>query len=48
VQGVQFGHEQMGEILINNLVQEFSADLKRSLHIHALASLSRPDPDDDN
>jgi hypothetical protein len=48
VQGVQFGHEQMGEILINNLVQEFGADLKRSLHIHALASLSRPRPDDDD
>jgi hypothetical protein len=47
VQGVQFGHEQMGEILINNLVQEFGSDLKRSLHLHALAALSHPRPDDD-
>jgi hypothetical protein len=48
VQGVQFGHEQMGEVLINNLVKEFGPDLKRSLHIHALASLSHPRPDDDD
>jgi hypothetical protein len=48
VQGVQFGHEQMGEILINNLVQEFGPDLKRGLHLHALATLSHPRPDDDD
>ncbi|MGC2399452.1 MAG: hypothetical protein WA510_06710 [Acidobacteriaceae bacterium] len=48
VQGVQFGHEQMGEILINNLVQEFASDLKRSLHLQALAALSHPRPDDDD
>jgi len=48
VQGVQFGHEQMGEVLINNLVQEFGSDLKRSLHLHALANLSHPRPSDDD
>jgi hypothetical protein len=48
VQGVQFGHEQMGEIFINNLVQEFGSDLKRSLHLNALVALSHPRPDDDD
>jgi hypothetical protein len=48
VQGVQFGHEQMGEVLINNLIQEFGPDLKRSLHLHALANLSHPRPSDDD
>jgi hypothetical protein len=48
VQGVQFGHEQMGEVLINNLVKEFGPDLKRSLHLHALTSLSHPLPNDDD
>lgn len=47
VQGVQFGHEQMGEVFVGNLVQEFGPGLKRSLHVHALASLSRPRPSDD-
>jgi hypothetical protein len=47
VQGVQFGHEQMGEIMINNFVHEFGADLKRGLHLHALANLSHPQPDDE-
>ncbi len=28
VQGVQFGHEQMGEVLVGNLVQEFGPDLQ--------------------
>jgi hypothetical protein len=48
VQGVQFGHEQMGEVLIGNLIQEFGPDLKRSLHLHSIASLahSRPSADD--
>ncbi len=27
VQGVQFGHEQMGEILVGNLVHEFGPDI---------------------
>ena len=36
VQGVQFGHEQMGEVLVGNLVREFGPDLKRGLHLHAL------------
>ena len=48
VQGVQFGHEQMGEILIGNLVQEFGPDLKRSLHLHALTARRNPRPDDDD
>jgi hypothetical protein len=48
VQGVQFGHEQMGGVLIGNLVQEFGPDLKRSLHLHALTArrVSRPSDDD--
>lgn len=48
VQGVQFGHEQMGEVMIENLVQEFGPNLKRSLHLHALTSLTRPRPSDDD
>jgi hypothetical protein len=48
VQGVQFGHEQMGEILVGNLIQEFGPDLKRSLHLHSLTARSRPLPSDDN
>jgi hypothetical protein len=47
VQGVQFGHEQMGEVLISNLIQEFGPDLKRSLHLHSLATLTHSRPDDD-
>ena len=31
VQGVQFGHEQMGEILIGNMVHEFGPDMERHL-----------------
>jgi hypothetical protein len=48
VQGVQFGHEQMGEVLIGNLVQEFGPDIKRGLHLHALTArrTSRPSDDD--
>jgi hypothetical protein len=40
VQGVQFGHEQMGEVLISNLIQEFAPDIKRGLHLHALTARS--------
>ncbi len=34
VQGVQFGHEEMGEVLVENLFQEFTSDLKSALHLH--------------
>ncbi|HEY4050941.1 MAG TPA: hypothetical protein VGM27_29105 [Acidobacteriaceae bacterium] len=33
VEGVQFGHEEMGEVFIGNLVDEFSADLRRTFHL---------------
>jgi hypothetical protein len=48
VQGVQFGHEQMGEILVGNLVREFGPDLKRALHLHSLTARTQPRPSDDN
>jgi hypothetical protein len=49
VQGVQFGHEQMGEIAVGNLVQEFGPDMERALHLHALTARSHThDADDDN
>jgi len=48
VQGVQFGHEQMGEVLIGNLIQEFGPDLRRTLHLHSIASLTHPRPSDDD
>jgi hypothetical protein len=48
VQGVQFGHEQMGEVLIGNLIQEFGPDIKRGLHLHSVASLTRQRPADDD
>ena len=48
VQGVQFGHEQMSEVLIGNLVQEFGPDLKRGLHLHALTARRQPRPSDDD
>jgi hypothetical protein len=48
VQGVQFGHEQMGEILLGNLVHEFGPDIERSLHLHALTARRHPRPDDDD
>jgi hypothetical protein len=48
VQGVQFGHEQMGEIMVSHLVQEFSPDLKRALHLHALTARRLARPSDDN
>jgi hypothetical protein len=48
VQGVQFGHEQIGEIMVGHLVQEFSPDLKRALHLHALVAHPAARPSDDN
>jgi hypothetical protein len=48
VQGVQFGHEQMGEIMVSHLVQEFGPDLKRALHLHALAAHTLARASDDN
>jgi hypothetical protein len=48
VQGVQFGHEQMGEVLVGNLIQEFGPDIKRSLHLHSLSTLTHPRPFDDD
>jgi hypothetical protein len=33
VQGVQFGHEEMAEVVIGNLFQEFGRDMKRALHL---------------
>jgi hypothetical protein len=48
VQGVQFGHEQMGEVFIGNLIQEFGPSIKQALHLHALTGLakSRPESND--
>jgi hypothetical protein len=48
VQGVQFGHEQMGEVVMSNLVQEFGPSIQRRLHLHALTArrVERPDDDD--
>ena len=48
VQGLQFGHEQMGEVLIGNLIQEFGPDIKRSLHLHSLSTLTRSRASDDD
>jgi hypothetical protein len=48
VQGVQFGHEQMGEILVGNLMHEFGPDMQRHLHLHALTARRHPRPDDDD
>jgi hypothetical protein len=48
VQGVQFGHEQMGEVVMNNLVQEFGPGLKRRLHLHAMTARRIAQPDDDD
>ncbi len=48
VQGVQFGHEQMGEIMVGNLVKEFAPDLQRALHLHSIAACSHPRPADDD
>lgn len=35
VQGVQFGHEEMGEVALGNLLQEFGPDLRRTLRLHS-------------
>jgi hypothetical protein len=48
VQGVQFGHEQMGEVFVGNLIQEFGPSIKQALHLHALTGLTKSRPDDDN
>lgn len=34
VQGVQFGHEEMGEVFVENLLHEFTSDLKSALHLN--------------
>ncbi len=47
VQGVQFGHEQMGEIAVGNLVEEFGPDMKRALHLHSFSVRSHTNPADD-
>jgi hypothetical protein len=38
----------MGEIMVSHLVQEFSPDLKRALHLHALTARRLARPSDDN
>jgi hypothetical protein len=48
VQGVQFGHEQMGEIVIGNLVKEFGPDLEHALHLRAITARIHPRPSDDD
>ena len=48
VQGVQFGHEQMGEIFVGNLIEEFGPSIKQALHLHALTNLGKSRPDDND
>jgi hypothetical protein len=48
VQGVQFGHEQMGEIVVGNLVHEFGPDIEKALHVHSFTARRHPRPDDDD
>jgi hypothetical protein len=48
VQGVQFGHEQMGELVVNNLLQEFGPDVQRRLHIKALTARRAAKSGDDD
>jgi hypothetical protein len=48
VQGVQFGHEQMGEVFVGNLFQEFGPNIKQALHLHALTNLGKSRPDNDD
>ena len=48
VQGVQFGHEQMGEVFVGNLIQEFGPSIKQALHLHALTNLTKSRPGDDD
>jgi hypothetical protein len=33
VQGIQFGHEEMGEVVLDNLFHEFGHDMKRAFHL---------------
>lgn len=33
VQGVQFGHEEMGEVFVENVFHEFTSNLKSALHL---------------
>jgi hypothetical protein len=40
-QGIMFGHEQMGEIMVGNLAREFAPDLRRGLHLHSIAAFIR-------
>ena len=47
-EGIMFGHEQMGEIMVGNLVREFAPDLRRGLHLHSFAALIRAHPSDDD
>jgi hypothetical protein len=47
VQGIQFGHEQMGEVFIGNLFQEFGPSIKQALHLHTLTGLTKSRSDDD-
>jgi hypothetical protein len=47
-QGIMFGHEQMGEIMVGNLVREFAPDLQRGLHLHSIAAFIRAHASDDD
>jgi hypothetical protein len=47
-QGIMFGHEQMGEIMVGNLVREFAPDLRRGLHLHSIAAFIRAHSADDD
>jgi hypothetical protein len=47
VQGVQFGHEQVGEIAVGNLVEEFGPEMKRALHLHSFSIHSHSSSADD-
>ena len=37
VQGIEFGHEEMGEVFLDNVVQEFGSDIERALHLKSSA-----------
>jgi hypothetical protein len=47
-QGILFGHEQMGEIMVGNLAKEFAPDLRRGLHLHSIAAFIRAHSADDD
>jgi hypothetical protein len=47
-EGIMFGHEQMGEIMVGNLVREFAPDLRRGLHLHSFAAFIRAHSSDDD